>query len=133
MDRAGVAGTRRERAGAGLVILTRQGRPPYTLEFQRLTHGPVAQLGARMNGIHEVTGSIPVRSTNLSALRSSATVARDRQNDLANVIAPLEHPVRVGGAFQRKRPVNHRADRAVGEQRPHARLERTRDGALGRN
>jgi hypothetical protein len=26
--------------------------------------GPVAQLGARMNGIHEVTGSIPVWSTN---------------------------------------------------------------------
>jgi hypothetical protein len=25
--------------------------------------GPVAQLGARMNGIHEVTGSIPVWST----------------------------------------------------------------------
>ena len=37
----------------------------------RLVHGrgrngPVAQLGARMNGIHEVTGSIPVWSTNLS-------------------------------------------------------------------
>src|ERR1019366_10789757 len=29
------------------------------------TCGPVAQLGARMNGIHEVTGSIPVWSTNL--------------------------------------------------------------------
>ena len=29
-------------------------------------HGPVAQLGARLNGIQEVTGSIPVRSTNLS-------------------------------------------------------------------
>jgi hypothetical protein len=28
--------------------------------------GPVAQLGARLNGIQEVTGSIPVRSTNLS-------------------------------------------------------------------
>ena len=28
--------------------------------------GPVAQLGARMNGIHEVTGSIPVWSTTLS-------------------------------------------------------------------
>jgi len=28
------------------------------------TCGPVAQLGARMNGIHEVTGSIPVWSTN---------------------------------------------------------------------
>ena len=27
--------------------------------------GPVAQLGARVNGIHEVTGSIPVWSTNL--------------------------------------------------------------------
>ena len=26
--------------------------------------GPVAQLGARVNGIHEVTGSIPVWSTN---------------------------------------------------------------------
>ena len=28
--------------------------------------GPVAQLGARMNGIHEVTGSTPVWSTTLS-------------------------------------------------------------------
>jgi hypothetical protein len=27
--------------------------------------GPVAQLGARVNGIHEVTGSIPVWSTTL--------------------------------------------------------------------
>src|SRR5207237_139586 len=27
--------------------------------------GPVAQMGARVNGIHEVTGSIPVWSTNL--------------------------------------------------------------------
>lgn len=35
--------------------------------------GPVAQLGARLNGIQEVTGSIPVRSTNL---RSLAHVAR---------------------------------------------------------
>ena len=31
-----------------------------------LKNGPVAQLGARLNGIQEVTGSIPVRSTNLS-------------------------------------------------------------------
>jgi hypothetical protein len=28
--------------------------------------GPVAQLGARVNGIHEVTGSIPVWSTKSS-------------------------------------------------------------------
>ncbi len=33
--------------------------------------GPVAQLGARLNGIQEVTGSIPVRSTNLSNNRGS--------------------------------------------------------------
>ena len=30
--------------------------------------GPVAQLGARLNGIQEVTGSIPVRSTNSQSL-----------------------------------------------------------------
>lgn len=29
-----------------------------------LNSGPVAQLGARLDGIQEVTGSIPVRSTN---------------------------------------------------------------------
>ena len=38
-------------------------------------HGPVAQLGARLNGIQEVTGSIPVRSTNLRS-PISAEVAR---------------------------------------------------------
>ena len=37
-----------------------------TIKGQLLTEsGPVAQLGARMNGIHEVTGSIPVWSTTL--------------------------------------------------------------------
>ena len=34
-----------------------------TIEGQFPQNGPVAQLGARMNGIHEVTGSIPVWST----------------------------------------------------------------------
>ncbi len=48
--------------------------------------GPVAQLGARLNGIQEVTGSIPVRSTNslisfgrwptLTVLRHAATRLR---------------------------------------------------------
>lgn len=48
--------------------------------------GPVAQLGARLNGIQEVTGSIPVRSTNslisfgrwrtLAVLRHTATRLR---------------------------------------------------------
>ena len=35
----------------------------YNSKFVRSPSGPVAQLGARMNGIHEVTGSIPVWST----------------------------------------------------------------------
>ena len=38
----------------------------YHFELALLQRGPVAQLGARMNGIHEVTGSIPVWSTKLS-------------------------------------------------------------------
>jgi hypothetical protein len=38
---------------------------PVELRIRTLS-GPVAQLGARMNGIHEVTGSIPVWSTILS-------------------------------------------------------------------
>ena len=33
--------------------------------IQSSPDGPVAQLGARLNGIQEVTGSIPVRSTTL--------------------------------------------------------------------
>jgi hypothetical protein len=32
------------------------------------SEGPVAQLGARMNGIHEVAGSIPAWSTNSKSL-----------------------------------------------------------------
>ena len=38
-------------------------RTPGTIEGPSSQRGPVAQLGARMNGIHEVTGSIPVWST----------------------------------------------------------------------
>ncbi len=34
-----------------------------SLGAQAPSRGPVAQLGARVNGIHEVTGSIPVWST----------------------------------------------------------------------
>src|SRR5215471_164189 len=43
------------------------------------TSGPVAQLGARMNGIHEVTGSTPVWSTiSLASLRFLATLGGQR-------------------------------------------------------
>src|SRR4030095_7646915 len=34
-----------------------------TIRIRHQLRGPVAQLGARLNGIQEVTGSIPVRST----------------------------------------------------------------------
>src|SRR6185369_16540516 len=51
---------------------SRIGRPPSVLDPRRCPlirslftpSGAVAQLGARVNGIHEVTGSIPVSSTN---------------------------------------------------------------------
>ncbi len=33
--------------------------------------GPVAQLGARFHGMEEVIGSIPIRSTNLLAAKST--------------------------------------------------------------
>ena len=43
-----------------------QARGPHAVlrsAFGTPQNGPVAQLGARLNGIQEVTGSIPVRST----------------------------------------------------------------------
>jgi anti-sigma factor RsiW len=40
--------------------------PPRALLAWTFHRGAVAQLGARVNGIHEVTGSIPVSSTNSS-------------------------------------------------------------------
>ena len=50
-----------------------------------LTDGPVAQLGARLNGIQEVTGSIPVRSTtpsfpNCGYGRSNKAVSVERNS-----------------------------------------------------
>src|SRR6187551_865192 len=49
--------------------------------------GPVAQLGARLNGIQEVTGSIPVRSTSLRSreLRRSVSFGSASQ---AKAVAP---------------------------------------------
>ncbi len=41
------------------LLLTKQGRMG-----ENATEGPVAQLGERLHGMQEVTGSIPVRSTN---------------------------------------------------------------------
>ena len=40
-------------------------RPNCYHEVDVPTRGAVAQLGARVNGIHEVRGSIPLSSTNL--------------------------------------------------------------------
>ena len=59
-------------------------RMSYNWEIVR-SRGPVAQLGARMNGIHEVTGSTPVWSTNL---RSPAIVSELRLASPATKAAP---------------------------------------------
>jgi hypothetical protein len=48
-------------AEVGPVAPPGSGRVPCLVRFR--SRGPVAQLGARLNGIQEVTGSIPVRST----------------------------------------------------------------------
>jgi hypothetical protein len=50
-----LAGRTRALLTIGGVRSKMKGRP--------FSDGPVAQLGARLNGIQEVTGSIPVRST----------------------------------------------------------------------
>src|SRR6185295_11062546 len=47
--------------------------------------GPVAQLGARLNGIQEVTGSIPVRSTILRSRFARATDGVHRSGVAAKV------------------------------------------------
>jgi hypothetical protein len=54
-----------------LASLTRADRDGMIGSSRSCRSGPVAQLGARLNGIQEVTGSIPVRSTN-----SVATLGR---------------------------------------------------------
>jgi len=51
--------------------LIRPARPSYDRFFPK---GPVAQLGARINGIDEVTGSIPVWSTNLRSMIQAEVV-----------------------------------------------------------
>src|SRR5439155_19573909 len=66
---------RRQRAGARAPDALTPGRfaRPCSCRYNKHSslhrRGPVAQLGARLNGIQEVTGSIPVRSTNLQPSR----------------------------------------------------------------
>ncbi len=80
-------------------------------------HGPVAQLGARLNGIQEVTGSIPVRST---TLRSPAFMSELRvASHPSHSIAGEGHP-------------SSRARSQTGEGCPPERLSASsgRDGGL---
>ena len=57
----------------------------YNKRSRRTRCGPVAQLGARLNGIQEVTGSIPVRSTTLRspAFMSELRVASHPSRSIA--------------------------------------------------
>jgi hypothetical protein len=45
-------------------------------KIQTSSSGAVAQLGARVNGIHEVAGSIPASSTNLTAGEGHAAIGQ---------------------------------------------------------
>ena len=75
MASGGVGPPRQSAVGNGAGGNQSSGRdtpvPVLELTFFFPTSGPVAQLGARMNGIHEVTGSIPVWSTNLASESSA--------------------------------------------------------------
>lgn len=51
------------------------------------TRGPVAQLGARLNGIQEVTSSILVRSTN-SKLVYSGHMGNSHSEHIGNTFGP---------------------------------------------
>ena len=53
--------------------------PRASMNVSRSRSGPVAQLGARLNGIQEVTGSIPVRSTIISFLLDASLTASQRK------------------------------------------------------
>ena len=51
--------------------------------------GPVAQLGARVNGIHEVTGSIPVWSTIRFGREAAESNALSEPNGSGRVEGPV--------------------------------------------
>ena len=64
--------------------------------------GPVAQLGARVNGIHEVAGSIPAWSTNFP-LRPASLLSRYGREPVPLRSVLGEHPLyflRIGGQGQ---------------------------------
>jgi hypothetical protein len=85
--------------------------------------GPVAQLGARVNGIHEVTGSIPVWSTISSASESLKT--RDGSANLLRLLCRAREPAAqvVGGFVGRRAVEGHQragSARLPGNLRPPA-------------
>ena len=61
--------------------------------FEHTQSGPVAQLGARLNGIQEVTGSTPVRSTNflfsLQRLRGFASFRLQNVSTRVDVVSGI--------------------------------------------
>ena len=67
-------------------------------------HGPVAQLGARLNGIQEVTGSIPVRSTKFSNRRNvrapAAGGSRRSAHEKFDAEGRLRHPERAEASMR---------------------------------
>ena len=77
------------------------------VEWTAIQRGPVAQLGARVNGIHEVTGSTPVWSTTPPLAAVPGCAVR------------LDQPVRQvpGGLVGGTAVEGHQGGRSVGQ--PH--------------
>ena len=64
------------RCNGSIQVVCHVGDHSRTPEIQTSTSGAVAQLGARVNGIHEVAGSIPASSTNLTAGEGHEAIGR---------------------------------------------------------
>ena len=97
--------------------------------------GPVAQLGARLNGIQEVTGSIPVRSTTLHKELLFFDQSRDLRLWLRLGCAWMRRTVIEavhGGAIRARNQVAVRVDGDLDRRRARAapsRRRSTRPGA----
>ena len=62
--------------------------------------GAVAQLGARVNGIHEVAGSIPASSTNFIMYRDQGTWLESRGFPDIQVYPAKTHSHLLSGSLQ---------------------------------
>ena len=84
---------------------------------ERHTSGPVAQLGARLNGIQEVTGSIPVRSTILRSPFGRATDGKP-----ASYLSPAKDVHHSGSALASAATVDRQATASFTSKQSRGRI-----------